>query len=184
MTTRDGSARRLRRRRRRPRSRSRCPGGREVAAPPARSRRRASGDSVGRRERGQRRRPRARRRAPTTTIRPPDAGDRLDPLGRVAQDQARDAEPGRLALDAAGVGQDRRGVELERERRPVALRLDDADVRPQRDARRRSSATPRPRMERQDRPVAPGAASRPRSAAQARIAAGSRFSARWTVANR
>jgi hypothetical protein len=45
------------------------------------------------------------RSSPTTIIRPPESLDRLDPLRPVPQDQARDAEPRRLALDPARIGQ-------------------------------------------------------------------------------
>ena len=52
------------------------------------------------------------------------AADGLDPFGRGPQDQARDAEPGRLALDAAGIGEDGGGMQLQRQRRGVARGFD------------------------------------------------------------
>ena len=56
------------------------------------------------------------------------AGDGLDPFGRAPQHEARDAQPGRLALDAARVGDDGCRVELQAERRSIALRVDHVDV--------------------------------------------------------
>ena len=123
-------------------------------------------------------------------------GDGLDPLGRPAQDQARDAEPGGLALDAARIGEHGRRVELEGERGPVALRLDDLHAGPEddpggverrpraRDAgRARPAARPRRRARiaaqaahrRRARGSPPGGSSRRRSrpaGAPARRAAG------------
>jgi hypothetical protein len=55
------------------------------------------------------------------------AGDGLHPFRRAPEDQAGDPEPSRLTLDPARVGDDGRGVHLERERRSVALRLDQVD---------------------------------------------------------
>ena len=108
----------------------------------------------------------------------PPAGlrDRLDPLGRVAQDQARHAEPGRLALDAARVGQDGRRVELERERRPVALRLDDADARAERGSRPRRARRRVPGWSARTtgRPVAATAPQQRRPGRERRRAPGSR----------
>ena len=124
------------------------------------------------------------RSSPTTTIEPPESATASTHSVVAAQDEARHAEPGRLALDAARVGQDGRGVELEGERRPVALRLDDADPAAGLDARppRRQRASPDGARARPADPAArrspPG--SRPRRA----IASGLRFSARWTVAKR
>jgi len=105
--------------------------------------------------------------------------DRLDPFGRRAQDQARHAEPGGLALHPAGIGHDRRGVELQREGGSVALGFDHRDSCRQPHPGR-LQGRPGPRVERQD--DGRSAAASARIAAQARIAAGSRFSARWTVA--
>ena len=92
----------------------------------------------------------AARSSPTTTIRPSEPATASTHSVVAAQDEARDAEPGRLALDAARIGEDGRGVELERQRRPVALRLDDADVRAGRSAPRASSAARVPGMEGED----------------------------------
>ena len=91
----------------------------------SRRRRRPAGGPGSRPARGRPRAParagRAGRARPTRgrPVEPDDdhpaarIGDRLDPLRRRAEDEARDAEPGRLALDPARVGQHRGGVELE-----------------------------------------------------------------------
>ena len=65
--------------------------------------------------------------------------DRDRPLGVVAQREAGDAEVGRLLLDAAGVGQDRAGLRLQREEVEIADRVDQMQRR-QVDRRRRRRA--------------------------------------------
>ena len=76
-------------------------------------------------------------------------GDRFHPFRGRPEDQARSAQPGRLALDPARIGHDGRRMQLEREARPVAEWFDDVDRRRKLDAgpfQRRAG----PRMQRQD----------------------------------
>ena len=83
---------------------------------------------------------------PEHGVRPVAHGDR--PLGVLPQREAGDAEHGRLLLHAAGVGDDRRRVGLEREEAEVRLRLDEAH-RAGRDAEV-VEPRPRPRVDRED----------------------------------
>ena len=120
---------------------------------------------------------------PTITIRPSEPATASSHSVVLAQDQARNAEPGRLPLDATGVGDHRGGMELEGERCPVALRIDQPD-------RPATARCPRARAPAGSRDGSPGppadrAGRRDQAgAAHACSAAGCRFSARWTVANR
>ena len=75
-------------------------------------------------------------RGPSSVLVP--GPDRDRPLGVVAQREARDAEVGRLLLDAARVGEHRGGVGLERQEVEVAERVEHVD----RCADRRGRAPP------------------------------------------
>ena len=56
--------------------------------------------------------------------------DRLVPFRGLAEHQAGNPEPGRLPLNTPGISDDGGCMELQRERRSVALGLDDPDIRP------------------------------------------------------